>query len=179
MTNKFFISIAIILFASTTTVAQRSPVEISGDIIQLTIPAVALGSTFVYPSADKPHWQFIKTFVTANLITHSLKHIINEKRPNGGKYSFPSGHTTAAFSGAAFLQRRYGWKIGIPAYLLAGYVGYTRIYARKHYYWDVLAGAVIGIGSAYIFTKPFPKENLSVGFGYFNNYNLINFKIVF
>jgi membrane-associated phospholipid phosphatase len=152
--------------------AQRSDIEVSGDIIQLALPAAALTSTFIYPSTDKPHWQFVKTFLAANVLTQSLKYIINEQRPNGGNHSFPSGHTTAAFSGAAFLQIRYGWKVGIPAYLLAGYVGFTRVYARKHYIWDVMTGATIGIGSAMIFTKSLQNKNLSLNIGYSNGYQL-------
>ena len=98
------------------------------------------------------------------VITHSLKRIINKERPNGGDYSFPSGHTSAAFTGAAFIERKYGFKYGIPSYLLASYVGWTRIQANKHDKWDVLGGAIIGIGSAYIFTKPFKNTELAIGY---------------
>jgi len=63
------------------------------------------------------------------------------------------------FADAAFIQRRYGWKWGVPAYLLSAYVGWGRTYAKKHDWWDVAAGAVIGAGSAYIFTRPFAKEH--------------------
>ncbi len=179
MKNIRYIIFIILIFSLTNTLGQYKTVEVSGDIVQLVIPAAALTSTFVYPSNDKPHWQFIKTFAAANLLTQSLKYIIDERRPDGGKYSFPSGHTTAAFSAAAFLQLRYGWKIGIPAYLLAGYVGFSRIYARKHYYWDVLAGASIGISSALIFTKRFNKENINLTFNRVNRYNLIGIQLSF
>jgi membrane-associated phospholipid phosphatase len=42
---------------------------------------------------------------------------------------------------------------------LATYVGWARTYAKKHDWWDVLAGAAIGAGSAYIFTRPFAKKH--------------------
>ena len=68
-----------------------------------------------------------------------------------------------AFQGAAFIQRRYGWKYAIPAYLVSGYVVWGRVYAKRHDCWDVLAGAAIGIGSSYIFTRPFAKKhNLAI-----------------
>ncbi len=159
--NILFILISFLLPTSFVTAQERSNMEISGDVIQLALPAIAFGSTFIYKSDDKPHWQFLKTYALATLITHGLKPLINESRPNGGQYSFPSGHTTSAFAGAAFLQMRYGWKIGIPAYLLAGYVGHTRVQADKHYIWDVAAGAAIGIGSALIFVKPYKNKNIS------------------
>ena len=99
------------------------------------------------------------------VITHGLKRIINKERPkNGGGYSFPSGHASAAFTGASFIERKYGFKYGIPSYLLASYVGWTRIQANKHDKWDVLGGAIIGIGSAYIFTKPFKNTELAIGY---------------
>lgn len=41
------------------------------------------------------------------IATHSLKFAINAERPNGGDYSFPSGHTSSATQGAAYLQFRY------------------------------------------------------------------------
>ena len=64
-----------------------------------------------------------------------------------------------SFQGAAFLQRRYGWKFGAPAYAVSAYVGWGRIYAKKHDIWDVLAGAALGAGSAYIYTRPFARKH--------------------
>ncbi len=153
--------------------AQRSPVQLTGDILQIGLPVVALASTCYYPSDDKPDWQFVKSFATAMLITHGLKHIINKERPDGGNYSFPSGHTTSAFSAATFLHIRYGWKVGVPALALASFVGYSRIYARRHDVWDVMAGAGVGIGSALLFTKPFHSKKLNVYINKSESYYLV------
>jgi hypothetical protein len=54
-----------------------------------------------------------------------------------------SGHTSSAFAGASFIQRRYGFKQAIISYGLAIATGASRIYAKKHYSRDVIAGAVI------------------------------------
>ena len=134
------------------------------DIIQIALPVSAFALTIIWQDKQKPTLQFIKTMGVSFVITHSLKRIINKERPNGGDYSFPSGHTSAAFTGAAFIERKYGFKYGIPSYLLASYVGWTRIQANKHDKWDVLGGVVIGIGSAYIFTKPFKSTGLAIGY---------------
>jgi membrane-associated phospholipid phosphatase len=132
----------------------------SGDVLVGLLPALSLTSTFIWKDEQKGTWQFSKSLVSTIAITWGLKLLIDKERPNGESLnSFPSGHTSVSFASAAFIQKRYGWKYGIPAYALAGYVGYSRIEANKHDKWDVLAGAIIGTGMSYIFTKPFNKEN--------------------
>ncbi|MEC4049376.1 phosphatase PAP2 family protein [Flavobacterium sp. SUN046] len=144
--------------------AQDKTITTSGDILQMAIPAAALASTFIWKDdTTKPTWQFVKAYGSSLVMQQALKHIVQKPRPDGSdNFSFPSGHTTSAFSGAAFIQRRYGWKYGVPSYLLASFVGYSRIQAKKHDGWDVLAGATIGIGTAYLFTKPYQKKAVDV-----------------
>ena len=151
------------LFSKST--AQNKAVTSAGDILQFAIPAAALTATlFCKEDQAKPTWQFIKTFGTAVITTQILKQAINKPRPDGGSYSFPSGHTTSAFAGAAFIQRKYGWSYGIPSYALASFVGYSRVQAKRHDTWDVLAGASIGIASAYIFAKPYRESKVGLLF---------------
>ena len=65
--------------------------------------------------------------------------------------SFPSGHTTMAFATATTLTLEYKkWYIAVPAYAWATGVAYSRMYEGKHYPSDVLAGAVLGVGSAWL-----------------------------
>lgn len=88
-----------------------------------------------------------------------LKAVIHEERPdNSDNNSFPSGHTTFAFASATTLHRRYGWQWGAPAYVVATFTGVARVAARKHHWWDVLAGAAIGTGSGWFFTSPFDDK---------------------
>ena len=59
-------------------------------------------------------------------------------------YSFPSGHTASSFAAASALY--FGRKkLWIPAAVLAGLIGFSRLYLYVHYPTDVLAGALIGI----------------------------------
>ncbi len=62
--------------------------------------------------------------------------------------SFPSGHTTVSFALAYALSRRYR-PLGYILYPLAALVGLARVYSGSHYPSDVVAGAFLGIGTAY------------------------------
>jgi len=95
-------------------------------------------------------------------ITNALKYSINRERPyvtypditkksKGGTPSFPSGHTSSAFATATSVSLFYPkWYIIVPSYLYAGTVAYSRMDLGVHYPSDVLAGAVIGSGCAYL-----------------------------
>ncbi len=90
----------------------------------------------------------------ALLVTTGLKEAFPERRPDGGdRKSFPSGHASVSFAAAATLQNRYGWQAGLPAQLLATFVGVARIKANKHHWYDVAAGAAIGEASGFLLTS--------------------------
>ena len=143
----------------------------TGDALLVALPAIALGSTLIWQDGQEGTYQFSKALVSTVTLTYGLKFVVNKERPNGeNNFSFPSAHTSVAFASAAFLQKRYGWEYGIPAYALAGYVGYTRIKANKHDGWDVVAGAVIGTGISYLFTKPYKRDRkLEISSGFMEN----------
>ncbi len=129
---------------------------LAGDILQVVLPLTAISTTLIIEDYNGSV-QFLKAFTATTVTTQVLKYGINAERPNGGDHSFPSGHTSAAFSGASFIQRRYGWSYGIPAYAAAVYVGWSRVNAEAHYTRDVVAGALIGIGFTYLFTDPYKQ----------------------
>ncbi|MEZ5124610.1 MAG: phosphatase PAP2 family protein, partial [Solirubrobacterales bacterium] len=81
------------------------------------------------------------------LLTHGIKLSVRRTRPDGSSFSFPSGHTSSTFATAAVLQRHFGWKVGVPAYAAAAFVGGSRVQENRHYVSDVLFGAAIGIVS--------------------------------
>ncbi|MBI3882872.1 MAG: phosphatase PAP2 family protein [Sphingobacteriales bacterium] len=104
----------------------------------------------------------VGAFLVSTIATQGLKHIIKRERPfneytdivkrdEGGGYSFPSGHTSAAFCTATSLSIYFPkWYVIVPAYVWAGSVGYARMYQGVHYPSDVLTGAIIGAGSAWL-----------------------------
>ena len=59
-------------------------------------------------------------------------------------YSFPSGHTSAAFATAVIMYMGLPEGIGIPAMVFAVLMGLSRLYVGVHYPTDVLAGALLG-----------------------------------
>lgn len=78
-------------------------------------------------------------------MTQGLKLSVGRTRPDGSRYSFPSGHSSATFATASVLQRHYGWKAGVPAYGVAVHVAGSRLSENKHYMSDVIFGAALGI----------------------------------
>lgn len=87
----------------------------------------------------------VRAQILTQSLTMGLKYAADRPRPDGTSLSFPSGHTSTTFATATVLQRHLGWKAGVPAYALAGYVAASRIQTRKHYLSDVALGAALGI----------------------------------
>lgn len=145
-------------------IAQNETIESSGDVILFVLPVATFTSTFIIDDS-KGSWQFLKGILLNEAITYSLKAVVNKTRPDGSNQnSFPSGHTSTTFHSASFVHKRYGFKYSIPAYALAGFTAYSRIESEKHDGWDILAGAIIGIGSSYLFTSPYQKEHMELTF---------------
>jgi membrane-associated phospholipid phosphatase len=73
-----------------------------------------------------------------------LKLVVNNDRPNGDNFSFPSAHTASSFCVASVLDEYYGPQVGIPAYLGAAMVGWRMMDSGDHWASDVLFGATLG-----------------------------------
>ncbi len=159
----FCLSAPLSMTAQTELNNARKGVKTSGDVLLVAMPLATLTGVII-----EKDWTGLKqaAFTTATTLgaTYLLKYTVKKQRPDGSdNHSFPSAHTSILFANAGFVQRRYGWKFGAPAYVLATYVGWSRTFGKKHDWWDVAAGAAIGAGSAYIFTRPFAKKhNLSI-----------------
>ena len=114
------------------------------------------------PALKKDALYMAGAFVFSSLLTQGAKRIVQRKRPfdeysfiikrdEGGGYSFPSGHVSAAFTTATSLCLLFPkWYVIVPSCLWASSVGYARMYQGVHYPSDVLAGAIVGTGSAWL-----------------------------
>lgn len=99
-----------------------------------------------------------------SIVTDQLKKTFQRHRPNTGdpsnvfdwrggpgiNNSFPSAHTSNAFTTATVFATMYKDKkwVSPVAYTLAAAVGLSRIYKNAHWASDVLAGAAVGFLSA-------------------------------
>jgi membrane-associated phospholipid phosphatase len=102
------------------------------------------------------------TLLSSALISTTLKYTIDRDRPfvtypdiqklsAAGSPSFPSGHTSEAFATATSLSIAFPkWYVIAPAYVWASAAAYSRMHLGVHYPTDVLAGAIIGAGSAWL-----------------------------
>jgi membrane-associated phospholipid phosphatase len=98
--------------------------------------------------------ELVRAQFVAQILTYSIKGAVQRPRPEGGGYSFPSGHATAAFASATVLQRHFGWKVGLPAYGAATYVAAQRVQGKRHYLSDVAFGAALGVVAGRTVTMP-------------------------
>ena len=99
-------------------------------------------------------WKRLFTFIVLSviltqLVVNGLKLTTGVLRPDATNYfSFPSGHTAAAFMAATLVYKEYGFKgywVGLVAYAAAIVTGFTRILNNRHWLFDVLIGAALGI----------------------------------
>lgn len=119
-----------------------------------------------------------EAFIGTTIITLAMKYSVNRDRPfvtypfidqatSATTPSFPSGHTSSAFSTATSLSLVFPkWYVIAPSFLWAGTVGYSRMSFGVHYPSDVLVGAIVGAGTAFLtyklnswIRKKYQKEN--------------------
>lgn len=136
-------------------------------VFSIGVPATYLVSGLIQhdQTLKKTALFLTESIAISQLVTFSTKAIVNRERPyvkdptltpviKAGSASFPSGHTSASFSLATSLAIiNHKWYVVAPAFAWAGMVGYSRMYLGVHYPSDVLAGAIIGSGSAWLSYK--------------------------
>jgi undecaprenyl-diphosphatase len=125
-------------------VARIAGVERSRAAFRLAAPSV-IGATSMVEWPIKALFRRKRPFIDV------VRALVIGRRPDG--WSFPSGHTAAAFSGAWVASTV--WPRRAPFFFgLAATVGFSRIYVGAHYPGDVLAGATLGMVIAEAIRRP-------------------------
>jgi membrane-associated phospholipid phosphatase len=150
---------------NTSTIGVSKAISNSTTYISLGIPVV-MGAVALLGKDDDLLKNAIYVGVSLGVdgvLTLGIKEIVRRPRPvttypnviiayeNEKSMSFPSGHTSLAFATATALSLKYPkWYVIAPTYLWACSVGYSRMNLGVHYPSDVLGGAILGAGSAYL-----------------------------
>ena len=142
--------------AATATAKYKSDL-LAADILTAAVPLTGLAvAHFTDDSEGQKQW--LRNLIVNQILTSALRVGFNQtslgRRPNGGDYGFPSGHVAVVMSGATFLDQRYGWKWGVPAYLAAASVAYIRVKEDKHHWRDVIAAGALAYGVALLTVTP-------------------------
>ena len=118
----------------------------------------------------------IESYLISGLLAQLGKRAIGRQRPDQwgintpfewyGPFqgtSFPSGHTTSAFSVATIFALQYKDTKWVPvvAYGLAGLAGASRMVETRHWSSDVFAGAVLGIVTAKFIYNSHKQDQLN------------------
>lgn len=153
--------------------------------VSLSIPVLMGGYSLINSDKELFKDAFYIAFASGvNLgLTYGLKNLIDRQRPYDAypgmiinykvenSFGMPSGHTSGAFATATALSLKYPkWYVIAPAFLWAGSVGYSRMHLGVHYPSDVLAGAALGAGSAWLCWK--------VNEWLWDRYDIVGFRIV-
>ena len=106
-------------------------------------------------------------YAIQSAVIYSLKFLIQRQRPflflemasklskGPGEIldpSFPSAHAAFSFMMATLLAHWFP-RYGVIFFILAGFIGWTRIYLGVHYPTDVIAGALLGYGITKVFLQ--------------------------
>ena len=86
---------------------------------------------------------YFYTYLLVGGIVWVLKRLVDRIRPNEAIHSFPSGHSALAFTFAMlmYLDNKKNW----PAFVLAGFVAFSRLALGVHYLSDIIFGGVLAM----------------------------------
>lgn len=136
------------------------PVGVGSSVLVITIGSLKEDSAIVHKGLI-----MAESFLLNAAITTAMKYGFKRDRPfitypdlenvtTPTTPSFPSGHTSTAFATATSLSLCFPkWYVITPSFAWASAVGYSRLHLGVHYPSDVLVGALVGSGSAYLCYK--------------------------
>lgn len=97
---------------------------------------------------ERPSYFVLKNMLKRNRPSSVLKNYQSLITPSD-QFSFPSGHTSAAFLAATLISCFYPI-FALPLIIWACLVGFSRVALGVHFPTDLVAGSVLGMGSAWL-----------------------------
>ena len=94
-------------------------------------------------------FDLLRATIVSQALTHGIKISARRDRPTGECCAFPSGHAASTFAFASVVERHFGYRGALPTYLIAAYVGASRLHDNRHFVSDVLFGAAVGVASGW------------------------------
>ncbi len=147
--------------------------------ITVFVVLVIISGLFLYQERKTNHIIILLgSFFTSFLITYLFKFIIMRPRPLGTNfhsigffdynikfpdYSFPSAHTSTAFSVLPVLDKDFK-KIHIFWIFFSVMIAISRIYLNEHYLSDIVAGSILGYAIGYCLLKVEKKHGFAKRF---------------
>jgi membrane-associated phospholipid phosphatase len=148
---------ALVLFASLHLPRAQASEELPADIATGLLPLTTYAITY-FKEDDEGARQWLRSTGASLIVINSLRLAFKDtdfaERPNGSPYGFPSGHIAFAMPSAAFLGERYGWRYGLPAYAVVGYIAENRVDTDHHKWRDVITSGVLAYGLNLLFVTP-------------------------
>lgn len=144
--------------------ANRDQLRLSNGLKFL--PAAGAAAYTAYLGDRAGGWQLGAELAATIAATQALKLAFQDgdwgTRPDGGSKAFPSGHTSTACAGAAFLGERHGWQAATPAYAVSAWVAWIRVHEDRHHVRDVVAGCALAIGLSTLIVEAYRPASLAL-----------------
>jgi membrane-associated phospholipid phosphatase len=107
-------------------------------------------------------FDLVRAGLVSQALTVGIKQTVRRRRPTGECCAFPSGHAATTFATASVVERHLGYRGAVPTYLIAAYVGASRLHDNRHFLSDVLFGAAIGVTSGWTVVGRHGRSNYSL-----------------
>jgi membrane-associated phospholipid phosphatase len=119
---------------------------------------VYLAGRYIFPPAkDAPQnnkmshlgFDLLRAVIESQVFVQTLKVVARRDRPTGECCAFPSGHAATSFATASVIERHLGYRGAIPTYIIATYVGASRLHDNRHFLSDVVFGSALGVATGW------------------------------
>ncbi|MEO6008384.1 MAG: phosphatase PAP2 family protein [Vicinamibacteraceae bacterium] len=107
-------------------------------------------------------FDLLRANIVTQGLTYGVKVLARRDRPTGECCSFPSGHASVTFATAAVLERHLGYRASWPMFVIAGYVGASRLADNRHFLSDVLFGSALGMAAGWTVVGRHGRESFTL-----------------